>query len=259
MQDANAAVCGEVSMFDSLRQNEQPNAMRYITSLMISLVAHTAILGVLIILPLAFLNSVQADELIAILIAPPPRPVPPPAPSPPATARGGAATKLAGNFVRVDTTPHTIPIGVHPDLDEPVTISASGIADGIRDGSSGAASGKGISDLLAMNTVTLDPPKPPKQRTPVRIGGIVQESKLIHKVTPVYPPLAIKAHVSGSVILEALIDEEGNVTNLKSIKGHPLLDEAAIQAVSQWKYSPTILNGEPVQVIAVVTVVFQLR
>jgi len=78
-------------------------------------------------------------------------------------------------------------------------------------------------------------------------------------VNPAYPPLAAKAHVQGSVILEAVVDEEGSVSTLKVLSGHPLLVEAALQAVRQWKYSPTVLNGEPVSVIATVTVIFRMN
>ena len=102
-------------------------------------------------------------------------------------------------------------------------------------------------------------PKPPVPHILVRVGGDVQESKLLLKVVPVYPALAIAAHAAGSVILEAEIDEEGNVANVKIVSGHPLLVKAAAQAVKQWKYSPTLLNGEPQAVLATVTVVFRLK
>jgi TonB family protein len=110
-------------------------------------------------------------------------------------------------------------------------------------------------------TFLIAPPPPPKpvKRDPIRVGGNVQESKLIRKVEPVYPELAKRARVQGSVILVVTVDEEGNVADIKVTKGHPLLDEAAKSAVSQWKYSPTLLNGEPVPVIATVTVIFNLK
>jgi TonB family protein len=94
------------------------------------------------------------------------------------------------------------------------------------------------------------------KREPVIIGGNVQESRLVNKIEPVYPQLAKRAHVSGSVTLTVDIDEAGNVSKVRVAGGHPLLNDAAIDAVKQWKYSPTILNGMPVPVIATVTVVF---
>jgi len=102
------------------------------------------------------------------------------------------------------------------------------------------------------------PPPRPKKLEPLRVGGNVQESKILRKVIPVYPELAKRARVEYQVVLEVNVDEEGNVTNVKVLKGHPLLDQAAVDAVKQWKYSPTLLNGEPVPVVATVTVEFKL-
>ena len=103
------------------------------------------------------------------------------------------------------------------------------------------------------------PPPPPKKKDPVRVGGSIQSSKLIRRVEPVYPDLAKRARVQGVVLLQVTVDETGNVTDLKIIRGHPLLNQAAVDAVRQWKYSPTLLNGEPVPVIATVTVNFLLN
>jgi TonB family protein len=94
------------------------------------------------------------------------------------------------------------------------------------------------------------------KREPIRVGGNVQESKLIRRVEPVYPELAKQARVQGRVVLVVTVDEEGNVSEIKVTRGHPLLYEEAVAAVRQWKYSPTLLNGEPVPVIATVTVTF---
>ena len=97
------------------------------------------------------------------------------------------------------------------------------------------------------------------KRDPIKVGGNVQESKLIRRVEPVYPELAKRARVQGTVVLVVTVDEEGNVSDIKVSSGHPLLNEAAKAAVAQWKYSPTLLNGEPVPVIATVTVIFNLK
>ena len=84
-------------------------------------------------------------------------------------------------------------------------------------------------------------------------------SKLVRKVEPLYPHLAKISRVQGVVILQVTVDEEGSVSDIRVLRGHPLLDDAAVQAVQQWKYSPTFLNGEPVPVTATVTVIFSLR
>lgn len=87
----------------------------------------------------------------------------------------------------------------------------------------------------------------------------MQSSKLINRVEPKYPELAKRARIQGIVLLQVTVDEFGNVAEVKVIRGHPLLNDGAVGAVSQWKYSPTLLNGEPVQVIATVTVNFILN
>jgi TonB family protein len=102
------------------------------------------------------------------------------------------------------------------------------------------------------------PPPKPVKRDPIKVSGNMQESKLIRRVEPVYPELAKRARVEARVLLVVTIDEEGNVSEIRVIAGHPLLVEAALSAVRQWKYSPTLLNGEAVPVIATVTVRFSL-
>ena len=75
---------------------------------------------------------------------------------------------------------------------------------------------------------------------------------------PPYPPLVKQARIQGTVVLEAVISKQGSVENLRVISGHPLLIQAALDAVKQWKYKPTLLNGEPVEVVTTVTVNFNL-
>jgi TonB family protein len=96
----------------------------------------------------------------------------------------------------------------------------------------------------------------PQQREPIRVGGNIQESKLIKRVEPIYPETARQARVSGVVVLEVQVDEEGNVASVKVLRGHPLLDQAAIDAVKQWRYKPTYFSGQPVPVVATATVIF---
>jgi periplasmic protein TonB len=102
------------------------------------------------------------------------------------------------------------------------------------------------------------PPPPPKPKGPQRIGGRVMEANLIKKVQPVYPPLARSARVQGVVEFTATISKEGNIENLVLVRGHPLLVNAAKEAVLQWKYKPTELNGTPVEVITDIIVNFTL-
>lgn len=96
-------------------------------------------------------------------------------------------------------------------------------------------------------------------QVPVRVGGMVQEPKKIVHVEPAYPPMAKSARVQGTVIIEATIDDQGNVRDARLLRSQPLFDDAAVDAVRQWKYTPTLLNGQPVEVVMTVAVNFALK
>jgi protein TonB len=107
------------------------------------------------------------------------------------------------------------------------------------------------------------PPPPPAPRKPeppkvIRVGGNVQAANILTRVNPAYPPLAKQARISGTVKLEGIIARDGTVQQLKVLSGHPLLTPAALDAVKQWRYRPTHLNGDPVEVIAPIEVHFIL-
>ena len=93
----------------------------------------------------------------------------------------------------------------------------------------------------------------------MRIGGQIKEPRKIRNVAPVYPDLAVQSRLSALIILEAEIDTRGQVQAVKVLRGHPLFDEAAIEAVKQWRYQPLLLNGEPTGFILTVTVNFNLQ
>jgi protein TonB len=245
-------------MFESVRQGGRLDAITYCTSLLFSIMAHAAILAVIVILPLVFCNVLYSDDLVTFLIAPPSPPPPIPAPAPPGKAVAKGTRSVT--FRTADFAPPRIPVGIAPPEESEEPLGIEGIVKGIGIPAQGGTAGQGLpSGLITMEPPNVPPPKPPTPRIPIRPGGNVQESKLILKVAPIYPELARRARVEGLVILEAMIDEEGNVADLKVLQGHPLLNEAAIQAVKQWKYSPTVLNGEPVPVLATVTVIFRLQ
>ena len=103
-------------------------------------------------------------------------------------------------------------------------------------------------------------PPPPKAAAPARIkqGGAVTAASIITQTHPNYPPLARQARIQGTVVLHAIIDKEGKVAQLEVISGHPLLVQAAMEAVKQWRYKPTQLNGEPVEVDTTIQVTFTM-
>jgi protein TonB len=101
---------------------------------------------------------------------------------------------------------------------------------------------------------------PPPKATParIRVGGNVQAAKMVRQIMPVYPPIAKTAHISGTVVLHAVIAKDGSVEDLQYVSGPPLLMKSAMDAVKQWRYQPTQLNGDPVEVDTTISVVFTL-
>jgi protein TonB len=99
----------------------------------------------------------------------------------------------------------------------------------------------------------------PRPNDPVHVGGLIRPpTKLVH-VAPIYPPIALAARKEGLVILEALIGEDGIVREVRVLRPEPLFEESAVTAVKRWRFSPTLLNGEPVPIVMTVTVGFSLN
>lgn len=92
----------------------------------------------------------------------------------------------------------------------------------------------------------------------IRVGGVIENAMLINRVMPQYPAIARTAHVSGTVELHAIIAKDGTIEELSYVSGPALLVKAAMDAVKQWRYRPTLLNGEPVEVETTIDVVFNL-
>ena len=130
----------------------------------------------------------------------------------------------------------------------------SGVVGGVAGGIPGGTVGGVVGGI-----VSAAPPPPPPPVQQVRPGGDIKPPKPISQPDPVYPPIAQTAKVSGYVILEATIARDGSVKDVKVLKSHAMFDQAAIDAVRRWRYTPTILNGVPVEVLLSVTVNFQIR
>jgi protein TonB len=103
------------------------------------------------------------------------------------------------------------------------------------------------------------PSPPPRPTGPVRVGEGVSEPAKLRHVDPVYPDIAMRANVSGNVVLECTVSPQGRVSRVTIIRGNPLLDAAAVEAVRRWVYEPTLRDGVPVPVILTVTVTFALE
>lgn len=253
-------------MFESI-ERRKVSARRRITTLLVSAFLHTTIILVLVVLPLVYYNILPQQEILTYLMIAPPPPPPPPAPPPPPPARKPMLPQpqreVASGFIAPTEIPKTIP----PPTDEPVVADIPRVADsalgGIPGGVIGGALPTGIQGMLLGPTPPPPPLPPPpmelpKPRAPLAVSNLQQQSKLIRMIQPVYPPLARNARVQGVVLLHIVVDEGGNVSEADVLSGHPLLDDAAVAAVKQWKYSPTILNGSPIQVSTTVNVIFTL-
>ncbi|HTB12575.1 MAG TPA: TonB family protein [Bryobacteraceae bacterium] len=151
-----------------------------------------------------------------------------------------------------------------PDAMLTIILRPDGIRGGITGGIPGGVSegvgtaGRLIEDrgALAQPATELPPPANGVQR--IRVGGMVEANNLVMKVTPVYPPLAKQARIQGTVRFTALIGADGNVVSLQLVEGHPLLVASAREAVAQWQYKPTLLNGNAAEVITQIDVNYTL-
>jgi protein TonB len=211
-------------------------------TLPLSLVSHSAIVLLLIAIPIlapAVMPSVLADddiEYITTILPPPP---PPPTP-----------IRVIETAPVASTIPIEAPAGINPEVPKPEPFETKGpsIIDG--------GIGPGNSDVL------VPPPPPPVKQPPqpVRPGfqGVRTPVKT-HHVDPLYPAIAQSARIQGIVIIEATISEAGRVINARLLRSVPMLDQAALDAVRQWQFTPTMLNGVAVPVIMTVTVNFTLK
>jgi protein TonB len=134
-----------------------------------------------------------------------------------------------------------------------------GVGEGVPGGVEGGVPGGVVGGVVGGIPDAPPPPPPPPPTKPVRVGGNIKPPNKVRNVAPVYPPIAQQARVQGVVIIEATIGPNGRVTDARVLRSIPLLDQAALDAVRQWEYTPTLLNGVPVPVIMTVTVNFTLQ
>ncbi len=255
-------------MFDALIESSHSPEKRRSRTVFVSLLIHSGVLAVIVVIPLIYYQGLPEYELLTGLAAQPnslPPPRPPSLPAHPPPKMTGAVQTFRPD-PEAFMTPTTIPDEILPP-DENIPFlsqigagSTEGIPGGPPGGIQDGGPNWGFSGLGGNGLSRVPPPPPPPEpREPRRVSDGVQNARLIQKVDPVYPELAKRARISGIVLLQVTVNELGLVSGIKLIRGHPLLNQSAIDAVSQWKYSPTLLSGEPVPVIATVTVNFVLR
>jgi periplasmic protein TonB len=216
----------------------------------VSALAHAAAFAACVVLPFfgdletpAPWRNASARTFIAAA------PVPPPPPSGPVLHKTIASDRYAA--------PRSAPDRIEAEVPLPPAGIASDAIEGGAGGANAVPGGMSLDDFTPPATVVVAPPAPVKP-TAYRTGGAIREPRKIHHVPAVYPEFARAARVEGVVILEATIDERGVVSGARVLKSVPLLDQAALSALRQWRYTPTLLNGVPVPVLMTVTFRFSL-
>jgi protein TonB len=239
-------------MFDLVTGKTTHIPSRPAAPIVISTILQAAIVSAVLLPALFLTGALPEPQMMMAFVAAPPPPPPPPPPAAPKPTR--AKTPASTRPVLVTQEP-AAPLEPPSDIEaEPVQGNDEGVPGGVEGGVPGGVPGGVVGGLPEA-----PPPPPPVRRDPVRVGGQIQEPKLLKRVEPVYPPIAVSAHVQGVVILEAIVDREGVVEQVKVLRSaSSLLDRAAIDAVRQWRYSPVILNGQPERFILTVVLAFSL-
>lgn len=209
----------------------------------ISVVVHIIAVCAAVIAPLLATDELPAPRTATEFIQVVPL-AEPPAPPPRVRARANVDTP------RPEVPPLDVPNGIAP---EPVL---EPVDDHFRNDNGVIALGD---SSTIVPEATPPPPSPRPQPPLIRPGGDIKPPLKIADMAPTYPPLARAAGVEGIVIVEAVIAEDGLVRDVRVLRSIPLLDAAAMEAVRQWRFTPTLLNGEPVPIVMTVTVAFRLR
>ena len=216
----------------------------------LSIAAHVAVTVVLILLPLASSELLPIPDVVMAFTAPVPLPAAPPAPAPPRTATAKPQPTPADTGV----APTEAPDQIVPERPAMVVSTGLEVEGGL--GPGGAAGTPGVVNIPA------PPPQPAPARAvtaPLPVGGNIKPPAKIRHVPPLYPTMAQQARVEGTVVIEAIIGIDGRVKDARIVTSKPLLDQAALDAVRQWQFTPTLLNGVPVPVIMTVRVAFSLQ
>jgi protein TonB len=238
------------AMLEDTSTHQRRSALDWVASMGV----HFAILAVLLVLQLYFTTGLDSQKLNLTFLAPPVMPgaAPPPAPmvssAAPRPARSTPAQAFTpGKLIAPTFIPKavvTAPGNAGAPVDEALMSALGGVPGGIPGGQVGGVLG----GMLGGGLNGVPPPTPlvaggPK--APVHVGGNVKQPRLLFGPEPEYPVLARQSRLSGVVVIDAVIDEHGDVTGMRVVSGHPLLVPAALKAVSKRRYEPTVLDGEP--------------
>ncbi|HEX8879935.1 MAG TPA: energy transducer TonB [Candidatus Acidoferrum sp.] len=246
---------------ETMLENSSTRPPRRLPDFAVSAGLQLLFLAALLLIPLYFTQALDVQQLNkTLLVVPPPAPAPPPL----APARS-VAPKARTSAVRATlVVPKVIPNHIahvrgepnEEDLAAAIDLGAGagvagGVAGGIPGGQLGGVLGGASSGPVRPEAIDSAP------KVPVRVGGKVKRPRVLFAPGPVYPLLARQARISGSVVIDAVIDTQGNVVEMQAVSGQPILTMAAMEALRRWKYEPTILGSEPVPVRLLVTITFE--
>ena len=246
---------------DALLEKEYLSRTSKPAELLVALVIHVALIGGSILAGLYYADAVDMRAFTTTLRVGSPPPPPPPA----APAAADIKTQAPkGAFTRQGKllAPTYIPKQVAEIREAPLESDFSdGIPGGVPGGVPGGQLGGVIGGIVgsAAQTRVPVPPAALSTKTAIRVGGKIRTPRILMKTTPEYPPLAKATRTQGVVKIDAIIDEKGNVVELRAVSGPPLLIHAALDAVKSWKFEPTYLDDAPTSVELNVTVTFELN
>jgi periplasmic protein TonB len=218
-----------------------------------SLALQSLLLFAVIVIPLYHTEILPKRQTLTMLYAPPP---------PPPAASNATRLRMPTPMSTYSSTSISIPSPVHKTQEPPPTSDGTigGVLGGVPGGVVGGVPGGVLSEVLGSTrsapTVAKTPDPTPVKR--IRVAARVVEANLIHDVTPTYPPEAGRERIEGTVVLLAVIGKDGSVQDVRVESGLPILAQAAIDAVKQWRYKPYLFNGEPVEVDSRITINFTL-
>ncbi|HLH08066.1 MAG TPA: TonB family protein [Terriglobales bacterium] len=219
----------------------------------VSFLIQTFFISVLVALPLLFTQALPLMHWTDYLTVPPAA-----APTVAETPTPHHSPTQTDVEKTVMLQPATIPHDIVQTPDEPPPMEAYGHPGPGVPGSTGPEGGGFMDSLFNSMHPSSARPVLERPKKPVQVSTGVSQGLLLRQVKPVYPPIAIAAHVQGKVVLQAVIGKDGTIQNLHVISGHPMLIRPAMDAVQQWRYRPYLLNGEPVEVETQIQVTFTI-
>jgi protein TonB len=243
-------------------QVDRPFRKRLVKTMVLSAFVQLLVITSLVLLPYVDVtDQLPKVPVRMVMLAAMPASPPPPPPPPRRVAPNEPESPRQQPSKNPNAAPIDVPNAITPQNGiERASESEFGVEGGIEGGVEGGVEGGipgGVVGGIVGEIPSAPPPQPPSPPTkPIRIGGQVTAPALIYRVEPRYPDSAAKAHIEGLVILEAAVDTEGRVQSVDVLSSHGPFDQAAIDAVKQWRYSPLVLNGKPFPFILTVSLRF---